>query len=117
MGIFSKKSKQIPLGEVNIATPATHITQMDSERSFGTNVLKGYDSGILTFGEVQNLFPMVNSRNEISGLTVKSWGYSYPFLSFPTDNLYILCEGWVAFKIELENCPVWESWLKHNHPN
>ena len=116
MGIFSKKSQPINLGEVNIATPAEHIVQLDSEQSLGTNVLKGFNTGLLSFGETQNLFQMVNNRNEVSGLEVISWGHSHPYFPFKTEDLYISCKGWIAFKIDRSNSPLWESWLSHNHP-
>jgi len=116
MGIFSKKTSPINYGEVNIATPAEHIVQMDSEQSLGTNVLKGYNTGRLTFGESQNLFRLVDKNNQELGLEIQSWGFTYPFLSFPTEDLYILCKGWIAFKVDKSNSLLWLSWLEHNHP-
>jgi hypothetical protein len=107
MGIFSRKMQSHNLGEVNIATPAEHIVQLDSEQSLGTNVLKGFTTGLLSFGERQNLFQM---------LEVISWGYSHPYFPFKTEDLYISCKGWIAFKIDKSNAPLWESWLSHNHP-
>lgn len=110
---------KVNYGDVNIATPATHIVQLDSEQSYGTNILKGYDSGLLSFGQDSNGFVMINSDNQILGLEVQSWGYKYPFagdLGPVTKNLYILCMGWIAFEIDSTNTPVWESWLTHFHP-
>lgn len=107
MGIFSRKIQPPNLGEVNIATPAEHIVQLDSEQSLGTNILKGYTTGLLSFGERQKLFQI---------LEVTSWGKSHPYFHFKAEDLYISCKGWIAFKIEKVNAPLWESWLSHNHP-
>jgi hypothetical protein len=117
-------------GEVIIATPATHIVQLESEESFGTDVLKGYSNGLLSFkpidnsrgllsyGRIDNRYSLVNSEGEEIGIHVRSWGYYYPYLGvgFPTTNLYIECGGWFAFEIDVTNSPVWESWLSHFHP-
>ena len=117
MGIFSRRKPEITYGEINIATPAEHIVHLPSEESFGTNILKGYSTGLLTFGEQRNLFHLVNSRSEETGLQVESWGYSYPFMSFPTDDLYLRCNGWIAFRIDVSNSQLWEKWLTHFYPN
>jgi len=110
---------KVNYGEVIIATPATHIVQLESEESFGTNVLKGYNTGLLSFGQSNNLFQLVNNENQFLGLEVQDWGYHYPFGGFggpKTSNLYISCHGWTAFQIDVTNSPVWESWLAHFHP-
>lgn len=110
---------KVHYGEVIIATPATHIVQLESEESFGTNVLKGYNTGLLSFGQSNNLFQLVNNENQFFGLEVQDWGYYYPFGGFggpKTSNLYISCTGWIAFQIDVTNSPVWESWLAHFHP-
>ena len=116
MGLFSKKKKTVDYGEVILATPALHIVQLDSEEPLGINVLKGYKTGMLSFGEGANLFTMVNSRNEETGLQVDFWGYSHPFMGFKTKDLYIKCEGWIAFKIDASNSELWEKWLSHFYP-
>jgi hypothetical protein len=110
---------KVHYGEVIIATPATHIVQLESEESFGTNILKGYNTGLLSFGESNNFFQLVNNGNQFLGLEVQDWGYHYPFGGFggpKTTNLYISCFGWIAFQIDVTNSPVWESWLAHFHP-
>lgn len=89
---------------------------MLTEQSFGINVLKGYDSGALSFGEKSNLFNMVDMQGNHHGLQVQSWGYQYPFGGFSSDKLYISCKGWVAFEIELRETKLWETWLSHYHP-
>ena len=110
---------KVSYGEVIIATPATHIVQLESEETFGTNVLKGYNTGLLSFGQSNNLFQLVDNGNQFLGLEVQDWGYHYPFGGFggpKTSNLYISCHGWIAFQIDVTNSPVWESWLAHFHP-
>lgn len=116
MGLFSRRSSAINYGEVNIATPAKHIIHISTEQSFGTNVLKGYDSGALSFGEKSNLFNMVDMEGNYTGLQVQSWGYQSPFGGLPSDRLYIRCYGWIFFEIELSETKLWESWLSHYHP-
>lgn len=110
---------KVNYGEVIIATPATHIVQLESEHCFGTNILKGYDTGLLSFGQNNNLAQLVNNDNQLLGLEVQDWGYHYPFGGFGmprTTNLFISCDGWIAFEIDVTNGPVWESWLTHFHP-
>ena len=106
-------------GDIIIATPATHITHLGSEESLGTNILKGYNTGLISFGQSHNLLTLVNYENQESGLEVSGWGYHYPYVGVGgprTNNLYISCESWIAFEIDITNSPVWESWLVHFHP-
>ena len=121
---------KVNYGDIIIATPATHIVQLESEESFGTDVLKGYSNGLLSFepvdnsrgrlsyGRIDNRYSLVNSEGEEIGIHVRSWWYYYPYLGvgFPTTNLYIECGGWFAFEIDVTNSPVWESWLSYFHP-
>jgi hypothetical protein len=110
---------KVNYGEVIIATPATHIVQLESEESLGTSILKGYNTGLLSFGQDKNLFQLVNNENQFLGLEVQDWGHYYPFggSGMPrTTNLFISCKGWIAFEIDATNGPVWESWLTHFYP-
>lgn len=111
MGIFSRRTKSSSDGEVNIATPAMHLTQLDSEESLGLNILKGFSGGKLTFGDRQEIFER---------LIVRSWGYENPF--FPSgrsavrEEVYILCWDWNAFCVDKELAPGWVAWLSHYYP-
>ena len=58
---------KVNYGEVIIATPATHIVQLESEESLGTSILKGYNTGLLSFGQDKNLFQLVNNENQFFG--------------------------------------------------
>ncbi len=105
--IFRKRAKEAQLGNVNIATPATHESHLESEPDFGTQILKGFDTGWITFG----------GETAIITTRVKSWDYAHCFLPMmKTQDLYILADSWVGFRIDKEIAPLWEAWLTANYP-
>ena len=104
--IFKKRVAVPNLKKLNIATPATHITQLESEPDFGTQILKGFDSGLITFGNEDAIFTT----------RVKSWAYAHCFLPMlKTKDLYILADAWTGFRIDAENASLWEAWLSANY--
>jgi len=91
--------------EVIVASPATHLPQLESDESYGTNILKGYSSGLISFGVSPEIY---------IGLSVKAWGNEY--FNVTSSDLYIFCDSWVNFKLEKQFVPTWEVWLSLYHP-
>jgi hypothetical protein len=92
-------------GDVVIATPATHLPHLISEESYGTNILKGSTSGLISFGVNPVIF---------QDLSIKTWGNEY--FNIPSEDLYILCSSWINFKVEKQFASAWEVWLNHHSP-